>query len=266
MIDTAPRSQDEFYIGYEERMAPGIASRIVRAVAIFAGGAAVSIAVWLLAQQSLPAARFEFGVVRRVEGVLRREPYPSLDVDGRRVWLVGPGKFGADQLLNRALSGSVVLEGSAIQRGHTHMLEVSAVKTRSESTPNAFSVNSTSTPNGFRVGSESRLHAVRLTGEIVDSKCFLGVMSPGEGTVHRDCARRCLSGGIPPMLVVRDGRGREELVVLVSSDGKPVGRALAAIAGRPISLTGRLVREGDQYVLYANGAGGETFAGSEHQR
>jgi hypothetical protein len=27
-----------------------------------------------------------------------------------------------------------------------------------------------------------------LTGEIVDSKCYLGVMNPGQGKVHRDCA------------------------------------------------------------------------------
>ena len=36
------------------------------------------------------------------------------------------------------------------------------------------------------------LGPVELTGEIADSKCWLGVMNPGEGTVHRDCARRCL--------------------------------------------------------------------------
>jgi hypothetical protein len=255
MIESVPQPHDEFYIGYEERMAPGIARRVVRAVAILAGGTAVSIAVWLFAQQPLPVARFEFGVVRPVAGVLLKAPYPSLEVDGRRVWLVGPGKFGADQLLEKTPDGPSLLEGSAIQRGHTHMLEAAAVKTRSASTPNAYRAGSESTPNGFRIDSESTLNEfVRLTGEIVDSKCFLGVMNPGEGTVHRDCARRCLSGGIPPMLVVRDGRGREELVVLISSEGKAVGRALAAIAGRPVVVTGRLARNGDQYVLYAEPA------------
>jgi hypothetical protein len=62
-------------------------------------------------------------------------------------------------------------------------------------------------------------------GEIVDSKCFLGVMNPGEGTVHCDCARVCLRGGIPPMLLIRGARAEEALVLLVDAAGAPVGRA-----------------------------------------
>jgi hypothetical protein len=93
---------------------------------------------------------------------------------------------------------------------------------------------------------------VTLRGEIVDSKCHLGVMNPGEGVVHRDCARRCLSGGIPPMLAVRDGHGRKALIVLVSESGRAVGRELSAIAGRPVEVTGRLTRDGEDYVLTAD--------------
>jgi len=37
-----------------------------------------------------------------------------------------------------------------------------------------------------------------LVGEIVDSKCFLGVMNPGQLTTHRACAIRCISGGVRP--------------------------------------------------------------------
>ena len=59
---------------------------------------------------------------------------------------------------------------------------------------------------------------VMLRGEIVDSKCYLGVMNPGEGTVHRDCAARCLSGGLPPMLVVRSPARREELAAQLRVD------------------------------------------------
>ena len=42
-----------------------------------------------------------------------------------------------------------------------------------------------------------------FVGEIVDSKCFLGVMNPGRLTPHRACAIRCISGGVPPVLLVR---------------------------------------------------------------
>jgi hypothetical protein len=98
-------------------------------------------------------------------------------------------------------------------------------------------------------GSDS---ALTLRGEIVDSKCFLGVMNPAEGAVHRDCARRCLSGGMPPMLLMRDGEHREELVVLVSDDGRGIGREIAQAAGTPVDVTGRLVRDGRDFVLYVS--------------
>jgi len=37
----------------------------------------------------------------------------------------------------------------------------------------------------------------KLRGEIIDPKCFFGVMKPGSGKTHKSCAARCLSGGIP---------------------------------------------------------------------
>jgi hypothetical protein len=254
MIDTVAESRDEFYIGYEERMPPGLAQRVALAVAMFAGAAAVGILIALLAQQRLPSSRFEFGVVRSVTGVLRHHPYPWIDVNGRRVWLVGPGKFGAGDSVGKTPAGPVVVDGTAIQRGNFHMLEILQLRPPSEPVQSPPRVRSESSPSRARVGSESTLTGslVTLAGEIVDSKCFLGVMNPAEGSVHRDCARRCLSGGIPPMMIVRDGAGREELVVLVSADGQPISRDLAPVAGRPVRVTGRLARDGDQYVLYAN--------------
>jgi hypothetical protein len=90
---------------------------------------------------------------------------------------------------------------------------------------------------------------VTLRGEIVDSKCFLGVMNPGEGAVHRDCARRCVSGGIPPMLVVRDGRHHEELIVLLGADGGAIGREIVQATGKPVEVSGFLVRGSDGYAL-----------------
>jgi hypothetical protein len=77
-------------------------------------------------------------------------------------------------------------------------------------------------------GSESRLTAagmqaesfadrpIEVRGEIVDSKCFLGVMVPGSGKTHKDCASLCLRGGIPPALYVRDQSGQ---IVALAPDG-----------------------------------------------
>jgi len=241
MIEAIEAQRDEFYVGYEPRMPTGIARRVSWAVGLFACAAGVAASISVAAQQRLPPSRFEFGVVKPVAGILRRDPYPSLQANGRRVWLVGPGKSGADTVLSATPDGAVTLRGSAIGRGPHRMLEVVPPGAGSAS-PLPVGVQSSDRERQFGV--------VTLTGEIVDSKCFLGVMNPGEGAVHRDCARRCLSGGIPPMLLVRNDEGLEELVLLLSATGERTGEKFARVAGQPITVTGRLAREGNAWMLY----------------
>jgi hypothetical protein len=276
MIETLDRPTDEFYIGYEPSMPAGIARRVVGALVMFSCAAVAGIAVSLGAQHTLAPSRFDFGIVKPVAGTLRRDPYPWLQVEGRRVWLVAPGKFGADRLLEGIPDGPVTVDGSAIERGKNRMLEVTGVRPGSDQGrtglgsgsdrgqtpvgvdsdpgPTPVRVDSDPGPTPVRADSDPGTTLVTLSGEIVDSKCFLGVMNPGEGAVHRDCARRCLSGGIPPMLLVRDGGLREELVVLVSEAGRPLGPDIRSMAGRAVTVSGRLVRDGDTWILFVRSA------------
>jgi hypothetical protein len=85
----------------------------------------------------------------------------------------------------------------------------------------------------------------------VDGKCYLGVMNPGEGAVHRDCARACLRGGLPALFAVRTRDGGERLIMLVSASGGPASTDLADLAGTPITLRGRLRYEHahDRFLL-----------------
>ena len=240
MTETVTSAADEFYIGYEGHMPCGMARRVLSVVGLFACGSAAVVALWLGTQHRLAASRFEFGTVTQVTGVLGHAPYPSVASGGRLVWLVGPGKFGADRMLTGTPDGPIVVAGSAIQRGNVRMLEVAGVTADAE---RRFGVP----PRN--AGSASPPRTVTLRGEIVDSKCFLGVMNPGEGAVHRDCARRCVSGGIPPMLVVRDGRHREELILLLAADGGAIGRETVQATGKPVEVSGFLVRGSDGYTL-----------------
>lgn len=93
------------------------------------------------------------------------------------------------------------------------------------------------------------LGAVTLRGEIVDAKCHLGVMIPGTGTVHRACAVRCLSGGIPPMLSVTDSAGARANVWLTGPGGAPVTASLLPLVAEPVEMSGRLMAFDDQLVL-----------------
>ena len=93
-----------------------------------------------------------------------------------------------------------------------------------------------------------------LVGEIVDSKCYLGVMNPGQLTPHRACAIRCISGGIPPILLVRQTNGSALHFLLVSSDGRPVNKEVLAMVAEPVQITGEVVRQGEFLILRADPA------------
>jgi hypothetical protein len=41
-------------------------------------------------------------------------------------------------------------------------------------------------------------------GEVVDAKCYLGAMKPGDGKSHKACATLCVTNGIPAMPVTAD--------------------------------------------------------------
>jgi hypothetical protein len=237
----APSPEDEFYIGYEAGMPPGI-RRVVRpAVALIAVLALAMATVVTVVQRPLADSRFEFGRPREFSGWLTQHPAPSLfvpDAAGRwsRFWLVSQGKFGAARDLGARPDGWVRLSATLIARERWQMLEIvhgSVAAVSRDDTPPAALVTA---PVPFRA-----------RGEVVDSKCFLGVMNPGERTVHRDCAVRCLAGGVPPMFSYRDADGTHHLALLLTSNGQPVdGRRLA---GRPSELAGHLSRTGDIEVL-----------------
>ena len=94
-----------------------------------------------------------------------------------------------------------------------------------------------------------------LVGEIVDSKCFLGVMNPGEGKVHRDCAARCLSGGIPPAMLTSDLDGARRLVLLVGENGQSLPKTdYLQRVGQPVSVHGQIIESAGLFYIRTNAA------------
>ena len=89
-------------------------------------------------------------------------------------------------------------------------------------------------------------------GEIVDSKCFLGVMKPGHLKPHRSCAVRCISGGVPPVLLVRDADGNATYLLLVGSNGEALNHQVLDLIAEPVEVTGRLWRYDNWLVLRAD--------------
>jgi len=91
------------------------------------------------------------------------------------------------------------------------------------------------------------LGQVELEGELVDTKCWLGVMRPATGKVHRACAARCLSGGVPPGLLIRNDTGTT--LVLLAGSGEDALDLDPEWAARRIRAGGTLELDEGQLVL-----------------
>jgi len=236
---------NDFYVGYLPK-APDALRRFVRRL-VFALGlllAAAAVAL-VLAQMPFANSWFEFGKARELEGVLDAKPYPSLLVprpggsaEGEgysRYLLVAPGKHGAEELVAGFDGARVRLRGTLAYREGGTIVEL---------VPGSLVA--------LQAGPELQLAMVDLgpvtmRGEIVDSKCYLGVMNPGRGKVHRACAARCLSGGSPPLFISDEG---DEQFLLVNSDGSAIGRnALLEFVAEPLVVSGELLKKGPTRLL-----------------
>ena len=237
---------DEFFVGYVPQQPPRTARR-VRGAVLAAAGLALGLGIlFVAAQQPYADAHFEYGQEREFTGTIEEEP-PTLWTDAESSpaghLLVAPGKHGAAMLVAGLEGRTVTLRGKRIWRDGTErmaMIEVAPGSLR----PAAQA--------GARVPAEEDLGRVRLAGEIVDGKCYLGVMNPGEGKVHRDCAARCIAGGAPPLLAVAGGLPRGRLVSLAGSRGESVHAELLDFVAEPVTIEGDLIRHGDQYSLRAD--------------
>lgn len=242
----------EFYVGYLPHAPAGLA-RALRWRALALLGFVGLVAVLVVCSHGLrPAARFEYGAPVELAGTVVARPYPHLNVrrPGRvgtlapvsSYALVAPWKHGADALVADFDGENVRLRATLAYRDGVVVAELEPGSVRREPGP------STPAPAPQDLGRRT------LVGEIVDSKCFFGVMNPGELKPHRACAVRCISGGIPPVLCVRDAAGRASYFLLVSSAGEALNHAVLDFVAEPVEITGEVERRGDILVLRADPA------------
>lgn len=234
-----------FYVGHQER-APASAARATRNAAAAVLGISLLVGAALAASQSAwQPGVLELGRERTLRGVYAHTPAPSLriarpgaDASDSRWLLVRTGKRGPDPQWAELDGREVELAGTLIHRGEGTMVEVA--------------------PAGLRaLGGSSAdraplaLGRATLRGEIVDSKCWLGVMNPGNLRAHRACATLCISGGIPPILVARDEAGRSVQLVLVGPGGEALNDDVLPWIARPVEIAGEVERHDDLLVLRA---------------
>lgn len=242
---------DTFFVGYLDGVAEPTRRHLVRwillalVVVVGAGGAAAAL------QNESRAGVFEFGVVRPFAGWVERVPHPVLvvphgpdEAGASRYLLTAFGKSGADHHFEGGAQGTwYEFDGTLVHRDGRTMVEVADGTVRAATAPEGMR----------RPASEAvDLGTVTLRGEIVDSKCFLGVMKPGSAKSHRACAVRCISGGVPPVLLVRDAEGYATYYLLVDEAGGAVNERVLPIVALPVEITGDLERQDDLLVLRAD--------------
>src|ERR1043166_823277 len=246
---------EEFYIGWEAKAAPGIGKTVRKAVVVVLMLALLAPVVLAVSQHMIGASVFEWGTHKTFSGILQTRPYPHLLVSRpgnadslprfSTYYLVAPWKFGLDREAIAPLDGkSVTLKGTLIYRGNPTMIEPQAGGIRAKENASA----PAAVPQAMTLGRQT------LVGEIVDSKCFLGVMNPGQLTPHRACAIRCISGGVPPVFLVRQVNGPAIYLLLVSAEGTPVNQQVLDKIAEPLEITGEVERQGELWILRADPA------------
>ena len=234
---------DTFYVGYLPlpRALKGTITALV--LVLFA---LVAFDAWLVATLQPQGGDGKWAEApAEFEGTLTRDPYPTLRVskDGKlRTYIViSDEKRGAEAALAKFPNGaSVKLLGYEIERAAVGMIQLAATDMAASNAP--------------PVADPAREIHGRATveGEIVDSKCWLGVMRPGDGHIHKACASLCIRGGIPPMLVTHtDGVPSVMLLTLFDGRAVPPEQILAFIAD-PVRLSGIVEKRGDVTVFKAD--------------
>lgn len=238
-VPEGPTDEEPFYVGYLPTAPVSLAGFTRLAVVtllVLTGGLMTAFA---LAQRTFGPSTYEYGVPRTLAGTLRAAPVPILEVADtgatiRRYLLAAPGKFGAQAVATSWDGRKVRVTGQLAYRGNGRLLEIATV-TEAEGTP-------------APIQAPVDLGSFRLDGEIVDSKCYLGVMNPGLGRSHRGCAARCLSGGMTPLFAARNLEGAAVELIMVNERMEPLP-PLDRVAGRPLTLTGRVLRQGDLWFF-----------------
>jgi hypothetical protein len=238
---------DEFYIGYLPQ-APGKTARAVRIMVVALGLIVILICSLLVVnQRKFSSGVFEYGKLTTREGVLSMEPVPNLRIqkgnESSMILLVGFGKMGVENVIN-----TLERQGNKLTNQYVHLNGTKIYDHGKElfqiTLEDNIEAKGESIPENYPSASKEQLGSVTLIGEIVDPKCYFGVMKPAEGKPHRSCAIRCIAGGIAPVFVVKDSKF--DFVIL---DGENINDEILPLVGDPIQLKGDLMKIDDWIVM-----------------
>ncbi len=240
-------NQDPFYIGWNK-----VVPLIFRKSVLYFVTVAMllsSMLIWLFAfhQEHLANSSFNFEQVKHLNGAISTVPFAHITVvagrksDGGPLLkvfpLVNADKFGASSTIKNWLqaNGASKSAFATVDVLMLHRDDVFALQLNHDQA----SIQKSTERFDMGIENTQALGDTMLSGEIIDPKCYLGAMNPGEGKPHRSCAIRCISGGIMPMLTWMNGNKRE-YAVLTGSYGRPINKEVLFAVAEPVRIRGKL--------------------------
>jgi hypothetical protein len=121
----------------------------------------------------------------------------------------------------------------AAWRGQAERMAV-AWRTKMRKRIFAFVIASAILAGSARAHEASKHRAATVTGEIVDTGCFLG--HRGQGAKHVGCATKCINGGMPMGVLTRQGT---LYLVTMNHDNPDPYNKLKGMAGKSVAVTGQ---------------------------
>jgi len=209
-----------------------------------------------LSQKKIANSAYRYNEVAEYTGVVSNIPFPHIlfskgkDVFGNPLHevlpLVNAWKFGADSLINNwnqaNKNGMATIQGTIIIRDSVKAMELTSKE-------NSFLASKSQSINSKPI--VEKIGIVTIKGEIIDPKCYLGAMNPGEGKPHRSCAIRCISGGIMPMITYWENK-QKKYAVLLGENGEKINNQVLDFVAEPIEIKGVLYKYENWNYVYIN--------------
>ena len=249
-----------FYIGWQPEAPPAFSRHIKKVIVVLATLFAIVSITLAIFQKKFGTATFEFGKLTKIKGIYFNTPVPNIKViRGKDIFgnlqyltipLVGYGKHGADGIINDiekqksiSLHGTqITVKGTLLYNDGKTLMQIDA------NDDPILNIGAPANASLFPIRKELGIQTIK--GEIIDPKCYFGVMKPGEGKPHKDCAIRCILGGIPPIFHVMNEKGESNYYLIVGPNEEKMNEAVKNYVGEPVTIRATVAQSDDWIVMH----------------
>jgi hypothetical protein len=241
----------EFYVPYiEGSLGKKTKQSLRRFVFISIGIVIIGALIFSFSQNPFKNSSFELSSATKITGTYHENPYPMLRVEiakntFKNILLLGFGKSSANPFLEKLQSEvktlnnkTLSIEGNLIYYNGKTLLQITDDE-------KVILVNN----SGQHLPNKKMISEMTLQGEIIDPKCYFGVMKPGFGKIHRSCAVRCISGGVPPVLATTDKNNISKYYLITDKEGNAINKDILPFIGKPSRLKGIVEQYEDWFIF-----------------